>query len=96
MAGQGRCSHPGCSCTVQEPHAVLQRGLAVLQRRLCGRAGLRARRLQLQPARSHADAQRLMDPGVHAAALRAAHASGFPRAWSDTRAGARKANLEWQ
>ncbi|HUQ53321.1 MAG TPA: metallothionein [Gammaproteobacteria bacterium] len=28
MAGQGRCSHHGCSCTVEEPHAVLQRGKA--------------------------------------------------------------------
>jgi len=28
MAGQGRCSHLGCSCTVQEPHAVLQNGKA--------------------------------------------------------------------
>jgi hypothetical protein len=26
MAGQGRCAHAGCSCTVEEPHAVLQRG----------------------------------------------------------------------
>ena len=67
----------------------------VLQRRLCGRAGLRARRLQLQPARRQADAQRLTGSRR---ARRSAAGDARLRAPArvERRAGARKANLEWR